>query len=264
MTIPAADLPRLNADFSDLRLVDEQDRQLPYVLEPDASVTQLPMTLTSATARGGRRQTSAMRLALGNTERGGQPNRLSAIRLQVGEPFFQRRAVVLLPRPDAPLGAVELVQALLASSDRGSTGPVWVEVSLPGVAASELIVEIADGDNAPLSVLQAQAEVRVPRVTFKAAPGRYRLLLGNSHATAPSYELGALRQEVLAYAAVPLELPDSTAAANNPTYEPGVTGFIRDAPPRAVLWTSLGMAIAVLLVLTRRILTRPAGHDDRA
>ena len=102
----------------------------------------------------------------------------------------------------------------------------------------------------------------VPRVTFQAAPGDYRLLLGNDTAQPPSYELAGLRREVLAYTAVPLALPALAAESANPGYERGLSDYIREAPPRAILWTALAGAVVVLLVLTRRILTRPRGDSD--
>jgi hypothetical protein len=35
-----------------------------------------------------------------------------------------------------------------------------------------------------------------------------------------------------------------------------VADFVRETPPRAVLWTALAIAVIALLVLTRRILSR--------
>ena len=138
-----------------------------------------------------------------------------------------------------------------------------MQLPLNGVRTAELVLEISDGDNAPLTLLSAQAVIPVPRVTFQAAPGDYRLLLGNPAATSPSYELEALGREVLAYAAVPLEIPEGEVEPANPGYKRGMAELVRDAPPAAVLWTTLAVALIVLLVLTRRILTRTASGGHR-
>jgi hypothetical protein len=82
--------------------------------------------------------------------------------------------------------------------------------------------------------------------------------MGNPEAQPPSYELDLLRQEVLAYAAVPLDTPGTTPASDNPNYRRGVADVVREMPPRAVLWTALAIAVLALLALTRRILTRRA------
>jgi hypothetical protein len=131
-----------------------------------------------------------------------------------------------------------------------------VQIPISATLSSEWWLEIADGDNAPLTLLEAQAVVPVPRVTFKAAPGAYRLLSGNPDATPPSYELGVLRQEVLAYAAVPLELDAVDNAAANPAYRRDVFDYVQEAPPRIVLWTTLAAVVLALLFLTRRIIGR--------
>ena len=162
-----------------------------------------------------------------------------------------------MPRRDAPLGAVSIAATTLSSGRRPDTSePVWVDIPIGAAMSPEWSVEVADGDNAALTVLEAQAVVPVPRVTFKAAPGSYRLLLGNPDAAAPSYELDTLRQEVLAYAAVPLDVSVEQGEPANPAYRQSLTDYVRNAPPRVVLWTTLGIAVLALLFLTRRILGR--------
>jgi hypothetical protein len=264
-TVAPADLARLRDDLGDLRIVDGSNRQVPYILEPEATVSPVALTLAPAEPRRGVERASSLRLSLPGHPRDGSPIRFTALRLQVAESFFQRSATVLQPRQDAAAGAVKVASVTLASSRRDRrTEPVWVQVPIGEVRATELLLEVNDGDNAPLTVLAAQGVVPVPRVTFQAAPGEYRLLIGNAQAQPPSYELAALRREVLAYAAGPVELPATDLATANPGYERGVADYVRDAPPRAVLWTALAGAVVALLVLTRRILARAERRDGGA
>lgn len=263
LVVPATDLARLRRDLGDLRLVDESDRQVPYVLEAGADATDLTLTVEPAAPRQGRPQVSAFRLTTPVAGPGADALRFSALRLRFAEAYFQRNAEVLVPRAGAPLGADRVAAAMLdLPQPTGATAAAWVQVALDNVPARELILEIADRDNAPLTLLQALGVVRVPRLTFKAAPGAYRLLLGNPDATPPSYELGGLRREVLAYSAVPLALVPDEAARFNPAYERSMTDRLREAPPGTVLWTALGVAIVVLLALTRGILKRTSQPSD--
>lgn len=95
--------------------------------------------------------------------------------------------------------------------------------------------------------------VPVPRLTFKATAGEYRLLFGNDDVEAPLYELDGLRQEVLDYSAVPV--PATWLDVTTPSGGPRRLGqVLREPPATAVLWAALGTAVVVLLVLTRRIL----------
>lgn len=259
-TVAPTDVARLRQDLGDLRVVDGGNRQVPYVLERDAATTAVALSAASVSPRAGLQRTSSFRLGAP----GAGPVRVTALRLQVAEPFFERRAVVLQPKADAPQGLVPVATLALASPHgHESSGPVTVQLPLNGVRTAELVLEISDGDNAPLTLLSAQAVILVPRVTFQAAPGDYRLLLGNPVATSPSYELEALGREVLAYAAVPLEIPEGEVEPANPGYKRGMAELVRDAPPAAVLWTTLAVALIVLLVLTRRILTRTASGGHR-
>ena len=92
----------------------------------------------------------------------------------------------------------------------------------------------------------------MPRLTFKATAGEYRLLLGNDDVEAPSYELDGLRQEVLDYSATPV--PAAWLDVTSPTGGRRLGQMLREPPATAVLWAALGTAVVVLLVLTRRIL----------
>ncbi len=111
--------------------------------------------------------------------------------------------------------------------------------------------------------MRAQGVVRVPRLAFKAAPGAYRLLIGNAQAQPPRYDIASLRKEILAYSPVAVEAdPIETNAA----FRRGAGDYLGDVPPSLLLWGAILGAVAVLLLLTVRILrtssapSSPEGH----
>jgi hypothetical protein len=118
----------------------------------------------------------------------------------------------------------------------------------------ELEIEIEDGDNAPLVLVGAEGFAQVPRLTFQAGAGAYRLLAGNPEAGAPQYDLASLRREVLAYSAVALPLEDARA---NPAFRRYAGDFLKDAPPTLLLWGALLATVGALLWLTLRVLRQP-------
>ena len=61
----------------------------------------------------------------------------------------------------------------------------------------------------------------MPRLTFKAAGGEYRLLFGNPEAASPTYDFADLRQDVLAYSAIPIETKALQPPAPNADYARG-------------------------------------------
>jgi hypothetical protein len=93
----------------------------------------------------------------------------------------------------------------------------------------------------------------VPRVALKARPGPLRLVLGSREATAPRYDIAALRQEVVSYSAERLVAGDLEA---NHAFRRRAGDYLRDAPPTVLLWGALGTAVVALLFLTAR-LVRP-------
>lgn len=253
LTIAASDVPHVQPGLDDLRVIDADNRQVPYIVEPVRDVARVPLVLAPADSPRGLARTSAYRLAAPATGFPA-PVPFTAVELEVAEGFFTRDAVVLVPDPGAAGGYRVAGSGTLRSTLRDTpAGPVVTSIPV-SATATILTVEIADGDNAPLTVRTATGLVAVPRLTFKAGPGEYRLLFGNDRVPPPSYELGLLREEVLAYSALPIAAVDIQPAAANPEHTRALAEMMRQAPPTVVLWSALGLAVVVLLALTRRIL----------
>jgi hypothetical protein len=262
LVLAAGDLGCLRDDLGDLRLADAQGRQVPYVLEPAAAETRLALAFEAEPARAGRRgeprAPGASRYRLSAPAEGGlagaatPPRALpfSALELDVREVFFTRPARLL---GDAGGGRREdvLWSGTLARAAEAPRAPLVIP--LDGRRRAALALEIDEGDNAALTLSGARAVVRVPRVTFKAPAGEYRLLLGNDEARAPRYDLDALRREVLAWSAVPAS---AGALADNPAFRRRAADYFRSAPPTFVMWATLAAAVVALLLLTVRVLRR--------
>jgi hypothetical protein len=250
VTLAAEDLARARPDLGDVRLVDEAGRQVPYILEAAAKETRVPLQVEH-TRRA--KRVSRYRLRVPSLPAGGRVP-VSSIALQVEETFFDRPLRVRAsggernPR-ELWSGRIERRPA----ADPQAT-PEPIRLQWDAVAVRDLEVEIDDGDNEPLTLAGAAAFVRVPRVTFQAGAGAYRLLLGNPDATAPRYDLASLRREVLAYSAVGVELGPSRA---NPAFRRYAGDLLKDAPPTLLLWGTLLATVAALGWLTLRVIRQP-------
>jgi hypothetical protein len=256
MLLTPADVSYLRADAADLRVVDEADRQVPYVIEPRASRRPVTLSIARTSGDGATTGRSSYRLALDEAQSG---LAVRGLELEFAERFFNRPATIFVGSPADRQRRLRYPVTLASERPDDQASPVRVELSAADVREIELVVE--DGDNAPLSLTGARALVDVPRVTFKAQPGTYRLLLGNPDAEAPRYDLAALRQEVLAYSAVPLAIDEERAPQVNPAFRRRLGDFAREAPPTPVLWATLGAAVLALLYLTRRALRQPAAGE---
>ncbi len=182
---------------------------------------------------------------------------LAAVELFFKDGFYTRPATLLVPDRRAPHGKRVLHQATLRASRRTSGPSEPQTFELGDLRTPAIGLEIDDGDNAPLTLTQADAVVWVPRLTFKAAAGTYRLLFGNADAAAPTYDLAALRQDVLAYSAIPLEPAALQPPAPNADYARGARDVLSGLEGGPLLWGLLAFSVVALLWLTRVILKSP-------
>lgn len=247
------DLGVLRSDLGDLRLVDEADRQVPYVLFPDVGEEQVALEVVREAGPSEGRVVT--RYVLGTPAAVGEtraPLPLHRLELDFVEGFFDRPARLIVPETGGGRRRTdELLFAGRLSRAAGRKEPVVI--ALDGAYRGSMVLEIEEGDNAPLTLRGVHGAVNVPRVALKARPGPLRLVLGNRDASAPRYDIAALRQEVVSYSAEPLS---AGALQANPAFRRRAADYLRDAPPTLLLWGALGTAVAALLFLTAR-LVRP-------
>jgi len=252
ITLAPGDLARLRPDLGDLRLVDEEGRQVPYILEP--SVQEERVTLSAETARTSDRR-SRHRLGLpGLPSRSAVP--LEGLVLQFAETFFDRPVGVRAGGDERRQRRLWSGRLERRPGSDASKPPEPIRLSWPPERVRDLEVEIENGDNVPLTLSSAEGVVRVPRLTFQAGPGSYRLLLGNADAAAPRYDLASLRREVLAFSAVAAPLG---ASRTNPAARGFAGEFLQDTPPTLLLWGTLLATVGALLWVTMRVLRQPPG-----
>jgi hypothetical protein len=253
LVLGGADLGLLRPDLGDLRVIDASDRQVPYVLFPDAGEERLALEVVRETCEGDARAASCyvLRAPAVLGVRVSLPER--RLELSFAEAFFDRPARLVAPPAVVSRRSSDeiLFEGRLARA-AGHQGPL--SIALDGAYRSELRLRIEEGDNAPLTLSGASVVVRVPRLALKTGAGPLRLVLGNAEATVPHYDIAALRQDVLSYSAVPLQ-PAELAA--NPAFRRRAGDFLREAPPTALLWGALGTAVLALLYLTVRLLKTP-------
>lgn len=261
LTLSAGDLIYLRPDLGDIRLVDGEGRQVPYVLEPRATASRVALTVQAATPRDGAPQTSAWQLTVPSTVPDATSQStlpLSGLELAFADGFYTRPAVLLMPDRRSPHGQRVVLQGTLRASRRATPATPDVQAfELDDLRTATLGLEVSNGDNSPLTLQRADAVVWVPRLTFKAAAGEYRLLFGNADASAPTYDLADLRQDVLAYSAIPIEASALQPPAPNADYARGARDVLSSLERGPLLWTALAFSIVALLWLTKVILKSP-------
>jgi len=244
LRLRAADLARTRADLGDVRVVDGEARQWPYLLARDTGADWVGLAIESRQHdHGETRYTFKLPEA---------PLRADEVVVEIEAPFFHRpyRLVSL----DANGRESTLARGQLVRSARDPSPAVITTTTVP-VYGLALVVE--DGDDAPLPVSSARARIPVADLFVAAPAGQYFLLLGNADEQAPHYELAAVRDVVLAVSSSAVA---AGAVEKNPAYNLRARLATGERPKQlvqqAVLWIVLALAVGVLTLVTVRLVRR--------
>jgi hypothetical protein len=233
----AADLAAASAGLEDLRVVDAEGRQWPYLLDknvdPEVIAVDKPVAHTDA---------GVTRYAIPLPS---EPLTVERLELDVAERFFDR-AVVIVGKDEN--GHERRHDAGRLGRRLEEHGPVQVEVNAPRLRSLE--IEVTDGGDAPLTIEHVRLIVPTAGVAIVAPAGHYRLLIGNPEAEAPSYELRGLASLVAQLDAVPVE---AQALAPNPQYSASARLTSGSGREHVLVWVALSAAVLILGFLTLRM-----------
>ncbi len=236
----AAHAQTMSADFRDLRLVDAEGKQWPYVLQDDTALLTLVLTEQKGSTLG--RSTWTFTVA-------GRVVSLAMIP-PAGAPYFSRDGSVYFEREGQQRKWVWSGRLTSNPSDRGAR----TELSMPldGTSRGEgtYTLELDDGGDAPLTGLALEATVTVPRLTAVLAAGDYRALWGAASLPPARYDLARVNDVLQELRLTPraAEPPVANAAYVAPTLLEQTGGLTR-----WLFWAVLGLAVVVLGGLTVRI-----------
>jgi hypothetical protein len=235
--------------LADLRVVGDDSRQVPYVLEEDVEpltvdVALEPRTdapvLPGAGAPAGHRSAYTVRLPYAG---------LWNVRLALETParMFDRRVQVAAERPPDRRhrdGRLErLTDVGWSHTDPDSPAPPLV-LRLGEPDATELLLAVHEGDNSPLPIGASRLQLPSHRLRFKATEGvPLRLYYGQADLAAPRYDVALLRGGLLDGEATELSLGAVTEAADD---DAGVR-------LRWIFWAALAAAVVALLLVIARL-----------
>jgi hypothetical protein len=237
------DVTGLRPDLGDLRVVDAEGRQWPYLLDHDAAPTTVPVRIGPPVVRDG-----LVRYALD----------LPATRLRIGhvalatdQPFFDRPFTLRGWVEGKPLA---LVSGRLA---RVPARPRPLAIDFRPVRVDRLELVVTASDDPPLEFRSATARTIVPALFLAAPEGEYYLVGSAPDVGPPRYELERARRVVLSVTAAAAE---PGTAGVNPDYSAGARlasgATARRVVPQVVLWVVLLGAAAALTAVTLRAARR--------
>jgi hypothetical protein len=241
------DVAVARADLADVRIVDSNESQWPYLVELHAGKTSVSLSLTEQDRNG---RTSVYRL-----EPRVAPLPLNSIRFDVNAAYFDRPYELLVTDEE---GSERTASRGRRRKDGRNPKPVSISFDAGRVSALELRIE--DGDDAPLTLGPVSAQLPLADVFLVAGEGNYHLLVGHPDEEAPRYELERVRDVVLAVKASPVV---SGPLEKNPRFSarsrlaPGSTLL-----HKGIVWTVLLVAAAILGGLTLRVARQDQAWDE--
>lgn len=238
--------------FADLRVVDEANRQVPWLLERGAE--PLPATLEA-------KRTPPRAVELKDAAE----SRLSVYRIAL--PYSRLPEGLLVMRTDARVFRRSVRMGYERPADRRhrdpwfesfaslvwehadpATAPTALSVPLHTSDMADVTMVVEEGDNSPLPIASVQLLLPTYRLRFfRSASVTLRLLYGDDRAAPPSYDLALLAPRVLG----------APAIAGSLAPEAGVGPPAADhlIAPR-VFWTLIVLAVVALLAILTSLLRR--------
>jgi hypothetical protein len=192
--LDAATLARCRSDLADLRVVDAESRQWPYLIDRSGPPQRVALEVGEAVTAEGRSIYELTPPAV--------PLRLEEILLDGPAPFFDRPFEIAAVRPGRGDTMRTVTRGRLS---RRPDAPGQITLPMGGMRVTALELRVQDGDDPPLEWSMAEARVAQPALLFAAPRGNYTLLFGEADARQPSYELEQVRELVLAVGAADIE-----------------------------------------------------------
>ncbi|MGQ9576525.1 MAG: DUF3999 family protein [Thermoguttaceae bacterium] len=224
--------------FPDLRIFDQQDAEVPFLLEKVAE-SRYPVAAFSVFHDPHQKRT-VVRVF---TRR--EP--LTCLRLETSSRNFSRRAAVQVPRHRAgETNWADLASAALSKIDFQGLRHEELEIRFPESREPLYRIVIFNEDNPPLDITAVRAEGNAYRAVFLAQQERtYRLGYGSGEAQWPRYETAQVLPSIRAGARI-VEARLGQQGAN-PEYSgepgPGLHGILNHT---AILVTAIFLMAAVL------------------
>lgn len=245
--LDASILAAARQDLADLRIVDAQGQQWPYLFR-DTDPLHVAVTI-GAGVRDGAETRYEVPLPV---------PRVAASELHVDPdaPLVSRAARLL--GVDARGDERELTNTTLSRFPGDETTPLVIGLD-PMQRIASLALLVTDGSETPLVFRAAELRVPTREVVLVAPPGSYRVLVGDDDAAAPTYEIESVRGLL---DTIPLDDAVLGALAANPAHhEP--TFWERTDTSTLGLWAVLALAVLVLGVLTWRASRMPEEAEGR-
>jgi len=235
------------ADLGDLRL-SRQGRQVPYVIERSSRERELPLVVMVDNDPD-RPRVGRWKVAI--------PKDLPITRLTLTsrQPLFQRFLQVMDTPADPRVSSRNRLLAAASWTRTPESVDRAFTLALGSPPQGEaLLLEVDNGDNAPLVIDAAKAWYPAVHLLFRAEDtSPLTLHFGDRRLSAPHYDVSLVAAELLAAEASIARISETPGEPSDAT----VTSRSRALSKGFLFWGALGVVVVVLLVVISRLVPKP-------
>ncbi|MGZ8869073.1 MAG: DUF3999 family protein [Thermoanaerobaculia bacterium] len=242
LALDADALARSN-ELSDVRIVDGENRQIPYIVERRSDPVLIDVAVGARSEREGNVSLYSLGLPYSTFPSG------TKLVLTTSASVFER-AVDLRDASDEGRDPRVIGSATWRHTDPGRLSPP-LTFDLPTRVARDLELRIVDGDNAPLPITGAKLVLPAVALRFIHPGSPLTLLYGNAEVRPPRYDLALIAPRLFREPAQELTFASKIV---------GDAGRAEGDGERRFFWIAIGAIAIVLLVLLGRLL-RPLTHS---
>lgn len=239
-----ADVLALSSALDDARIVDKNDRQVPYLVERRDEPLGIDLAIPQRQVSDGR---SLYRFRL-PYER--MPNDTMLVLKTNARVFTRSVELRHAENEDRGRGSRTITATTWSSSDPDAV-PSPLSFIMPFGRDIELLVD--EGDNAPLELAAAQLLLPSAALRFAHPGNDLTLLYGAPNLGAPRYDIALLAPRLFAEPAKEIALAKSN----------GARPAEKASRERTWFWVAIGAAALVLLAMLGRLLAPVRGEETR-
>jgi hypothetical protein len=239
-------------NFADVRVLDAENRQIPYLVERRDEPLPIDVKITSAPAaiaalhRGSSRNRSTYVLELPYDN---LPD--ARLVLETSVRLFQRNVELASERPPDRRRRERSLQVLASGTwthiNQQDPAPA-LTLAVPRGTARTLILSVDEGDNQPLPLTAARLLLPTYRLRFYHPAGtELRLAYGRDDLAPPRYDLALLAPHVMGAEAREIAIAPASADVSSAR-----ASFVTPW----MFWLLLGVAVVALLALIARLVLK--------
>jgi len=224
--------------LADIRIVDSEDRQVPYLIERRGEPLTIPLTAGEREPMDGGRSRYVVELPWSTL-------RDTRLVLETGSRVFDRSVQIVETEPAPGERDPRILAVAQWTHADPEIEPPALLVDVPLAGRERIAIVIDEGDNAPIDLASVDLLLPMVRLRFVRSEGdRLALVYGNANAQAPRYDIELMARRLFGVSAEEIEPGRETENRDLPS----------ETKQRTWFWVIVAAAAVAIFAIIGRLL----------